>query len=78
MKERNTLLQQPIVYFALLLGNNAVACFTQIEALKKSGEAFDDENHRYGKRDLQHNVESAFQIDAVDDVAHDPGAERCR
>ncbi|MNK77484.1 hypothetical protein D3C87_970830 [compost metagenome] len=77
MKERNTLLQQPIVDFTLLFGNNAVACLAQVIALYKRGEAFYDEDSSDHKRDLKDNVETSLQIDAVHNIAHDPGAERC-
>ncbi|WP_236775238.1 hypothetical protein [Agrobacterium tumefaciens] len=46
--------------------------------MNEGGETFDDEDNSYCERDLKNDVEALFQINAIDDIPHNPSAERCR
>ncbi|CUX54184.1 hypothetical protein AGR7C_Lc20096 [Agrobacterium deltaense Zutra 3/1] len=78
MKERYTLLQQAIIYFTLLLRDDAVAGFAQIVTLNERGEALYNEYRGNRKSNLKDDVKAALQVNAVNDIAHDPSAERGR
>ncbi|MNL18419.1 hypothetical protein D3C87_1395630 [compost metagenome] len=78
LKKGNSLFQQPVIDFSLLLGNDTVTSLAQIVALHKGGDALRDENDRNRNRNLQDNVKTLLQINTIDDITHYPRAERRR